>query len=654
MSFTTEKLEKQIREANDAYRSGNPIMSDQEYDHLLDQLHVYSPKNELFSKGVIESTPTDRKRKLPIQMYSLDKTKDIDELKSWIKLKKLPNDIEVVITPKYDGISLCVHELNNQCWTRGDGEIGQLSNEHYKLIKHMSDEEYILTQKDSVYTFGEGIISKKDFEQFKDEYSAARNLVAGLFNKKEPTDKLKSVNYIRYGWENTLKINRKNELDYLNILNPIQVPYKVMSLSKLTENFLDNTYNLWSSDFEIDGLVVDINDYNIRQSLGRETNLNPAYSRAIKLSKWVKTVSTKVLDIEWNVGKNGILSPVLIVDQVDFNGVKINRVTGYNWRYLCDNHIAHNSIIEITRSGDVIPKHLNTLTWEETKYLKIVEMTYKSKCPSCGADLDVDDNDVNLFCSNDYDCPEQQIKKIIHFFKALEFDNVGEGELRNLYNEGFESVESIWNISVVELLQLNGWAQKSIDNFLNQIKKWNDSGIGIAKYLYALDLFNDSLGKKTIQKIIDDLSEKEIDEMSNTITGIRFGDSVRYPSFVNRLTTIDGIAEKSANSFIQGLVTFYKQDSYRTIINNVIWNKNLKTKIMNAKFDGFKVCFTGFRNKEMEATIVSGGGEIASGVSKNTTHLVVKDINSSSSKTIKAKELGIEIDDENSFKLKFM
>ena len=650
MSTEIDKLVGLIKDCNLRYRAGNPLITDQAYDRLLEELAILSPNHELFSKGVIETSPSDRKRKLPILMYSLDKVKTLEELLNWVRLKKISLSTEVVITGKYDAISLCVDEILNRCWTRGDGEFGQLSNEHYKLVKNTNPIGYSAVQKNSEFTFGEAIISKKDFEQFKGEYAAARNLAAGLFNKKDPTDKLKAITYMRYGWNNDQCLNHDVELKYLNTLNAVPVPYKVIKISNLTEDILDDLYNEWSTDFEIDGLVIDINDYKLRQCLGRETNLNPAYARAVKLAKWVKTVVTKVLDIEWGVGKNGVLSPVLIVEEVDFNGVKINRVTGYNWRYLCDNHICIGALIEITRSGDVIPKHLNTITWDEIKYQQIFQMDQKSVCPSCGKPLELDETEVNLFCTNN-NCPEQQIKKIIHFFKALEFDNVGEGELRNLYNKGYHNVESIWNITNRELSLLNGWGMKSINAFMNQITAWNEKGIGIAKYLYALDLFNDALGKKTIQLIIDDLTEEEVKDLEYMV-----GRTENYyysQAFVERLLCIKGVAGITAKIFIQGLMKYYMNNSYHSIIEYVIW-KTEKPVASNNNFANFKVCFSGFRNKDMEAQIISGGGEIVSGVSKNTTHLVVKDVNSTSSKTIKAKELGIEVDSEATFAKKLI
>jgi DNA ligase (NAD+) len=448
-------------------------MTDAEYDGLLDLLKKIDPENALLQKAIIEETPTSRKESLPIPMYSLDKCKSVAEIKQWLASKSLPADVELCITGKYDSISLCVDELGNNAWTRGDGLIGQHSQDHYHKIDCGTVNGIFLILENR-YTFGEAIVPKAVFDAnrhiFKKsdgtEYAVARNMVAGLFNSDEISDHLKAVKYVRYGWVNSLNINHHTELNYLNEINSIPVPYHIIKANQLTEEMCDELYGGFSQEFEIDGLVIDVNEAFFRLSLGRETNMNPAYAKALKLPKWSKTLITTVQGIEWSVNKNGTLKPVILIEEVDYNGTKINRVTGHNWKYLVENNIAKSSIIEITRSGEVIPKHLNTISWEGFYTGCVEALSVCGNCPSCGHSLKVNETGVDLYCPNE-NCEERIIHKIIHFFRVLDFENFGEGEIRNVFKAGFNSIEKIWNISLDQLLTINGRADKSAKTFLS-------------------------------------------------------------------------------------------------------------------------------------------------------------------------------------------
>jgi NAD-dependent DNA ligase len=646
------QIEEYIRHANVCYRRGDPLMTDAEYDGLMDLLKKIDPENVLLQKAVIEETPTSRKESLPIPMYSLDKCKSVAEIKQWLASKGLSADVELCITGKYDSISLCVNEVTKSAWTRGDGLVGQRSNEHF--------EKMTLPQEYNVYpdimsipnghTFGEAIIPKRIFEERKHtflksdgtEYAVARNMVAGLFNADEISNYLDSVVYVRYGWVNNLNLAHHVELNYLNEVNLIPVPYHIIKANQLTEEMCDELYNGFLQEFEIDGLVIDVNDPYLRSALGRELNQNPAYARALKLPKWSKTLITTAQGIEWSVNKNGTLKPVILIEEVDYNGTKINRVTGHNWRYLVENHIAKNSIIEITRSGEVIPKHLNTISWDLDENQSLITLGLIGKCPICDHNLLLKETGVDIYCSNE-ECEERIIHKIIHFFRVLDFENFGEGEIRNVFEAGFNSIEKIWNISLNQLLTIDGWADKSAKTFLSQIVKWNN-GIGFAKYSYALDLYNDALGEKTIQLIFDHLTELEINNLQLWSEG---------SWVIDRLCQIPGVAEKTAQIFINGISLYFSNNCFEDIIPIVIWKITPKNTNINGKFKGFKVCFTGFRSKEMEEWIIKEGGEVVSGVSKNTTHLIVNDLNATSSKLKKARNLqGLQIMTDQTFREK--
>ena len=159
------ELRNKIIEANDAYRLGKPVMSDAKYDQLLDELALLSPDDDILAKVGHVIIDESRKSRLPIEMASMTKTKSLDDINDWCRLKGISKNEEVIITPKFDGLSLCVDEETGDCWTRGDGQFGQKSNEHYKLIQnHLYNG--IKINKDAVpfkYTYGEVMIPKKVF-----------------------------------------------------------------------------------------------------------------------------------------------------------------------------------------------------------------------------------------------------------------------------------------------------------------------------------------------------------------------------------------------------------------------------------------------------------------------------------------------------------
>ena len=195
-----EQLKKEIAEANVAYRTGEAMILDSEYDDLIEELEQLAPNDELLVK--ISHTPVDesRKRKLPITMASMNKIKTIEEYKDWLRLKKIPEDTIMILTGKYDGLSLCTNEKTAEAFTRGDGVEGQLSTEHLKIINPKQS-------KQDFYSVGEVIMSKKNWERVKNvlnprtgkPYKNPRNMAAGKMNDKNPSDALKDFSYVRYG-----------------------------------------------------------------------------------------------------------------------------------------------------------------------------------------------------------------------------------------------------------------------------------------------------------------------------------------------------------------------------------------------------------------------------------------------------------------------
>jgi NAD-dependent DNA ligase len=628
-------LETLITKANEKYRKGEPIMSDKEYDEVLETLAYKYPDSELVKKAVIEEPEESRKQPLPVPMFSLNKVKTFEELTKWIKSIDLSKEDELVLTPKYDGISLCVNEAIGKCWTRGNGVEGQKSDKHYSLIDSRINWDIPMG-----YTFGEAIMKKDTFnEKYKGDYKSARNYVAGIFNRKQAIPATKDVDYIRYGRVDSTTGSKYAHILSLNEINKVKVPLLLIKVKDLTEEVIESFFEGNNQIYQIDGVVIDVNDGKKRKELGREENNNPRYARAYKNPEWSSKHTSIVKDVIFNVSKQGKLKPVILIEPVDIDGVIVERVTGYNAKYIFDNNIAKASEIELTRSGDVIPKHLKTLTYIDVNVEGLADRAVE--CPVCGSVTKWDDTLTEIVCTNIY-CEGRMISKFEHFFKTIGVEEFARPSIVQLYEAGFDRIDSILNIPKEELSNLDGWGERSAEVLLEQFERVITQGLPLAKVFHAMDIFNGQIGEKTCQLIIDNYDISE---------GI---DSFSIPEIVK----IKGVAEKTAWVYKSGIEVFYfgMSQSYCNFNSELLegfmlpikisYIQTPKKEVTGDKYKGWKVCFTGVRDKELEEYIKEQGGEVVSGVSGKTTHLIVKDLEKktlSSSKAKKAKSMEIEI-----------
>lgn len=627
MLIHQKELEEKIVEANRLYREGNPVMSDKEYDRMKEELERHFPDSDILKKSIVEeSVKGDRMEKLPYPMFSLEKVKGVDEIVRWIKdVWELSSNDRVVITPKYDGISLLVDETTNDCWTRGDGTEGQNSKDHYRYVNHGNP-----MNKKGCFTFGEAIIPIGMFLKNVKPlgYKSARNAVAGAFNADDfNAQVLGNTAYIRYGIMDSDRNKSMQLAELYNDYDPYATQYWVTSAGVFDDEKTSLTYlnDLFESikNFKCDGLVIEVDNKKKRDDLGRLPNGNPRYAIAYKNPDWQERYTTKVKKIEWSISKDGKAKPVIVFDPVEFDGATVSRCTGYNAKYITDNHISPNAYIVVSRSGDVIPKHLETVSYSVELFREMCDGMVI--CPSCGNPLKWDETLTDIVCINP-DCKEKKIKQITYFFATLEAEEMQEATIRKFYEGGLDSVEKIVNASEKELSQIEGIGAKLSKKLRGQFDKYADNGVSFAKILTAYNVFGGVIGEKTCQMIFDSLSKEDID------TIFKEG---KTP--MESLLVVPGVAETTAKIFNNGIgIFFYIIGSSPFPISYV---KNNTVLADNPE----SVCFTGFRNKEWEERLSKEGHKVVSGVSKNTTILVTKDKESSSSKVKKAKGLSIPI-----------
>jgi DNA ligase (NAD+) len=610
-----DQLKNRIREANEAYRIGKPVMSDAEYDILLEELADMSLDDELLSVVGHEILDETRKTRLPIPMASMNKIKTLDEIKDWQRLKLIPNAVEIICTPKYDGLSLCKDELNNgDAITRGDGVYGQRSNEHYKLIGNklydvVENEIDPFGPIELAYSYGEVIMPKQVFlDKYSNDFANPRNFVAGLINSPDAREALKDCNFVKYGavpapaFRNHFT-TKQQVLDTLNDNQKVKVPYHVCGILDLSEELLISLFKEWSEDYEIDGIILEVNNLATQESLGRETSSgNPVWARAFKHDSFEQKAESEVIGISWNISKNGLLKPIIHINPIRLDGVTVSNVTGNNARFVKDMGIGVGAKVIVKRSGMVIPKIIDVV-----QTVDFVEPTIE------GVEIGWNAASIELITLTETE--DQKLKKIVAFFEILEADNVGEGVVTQLWDAGYKTIKDVLNITIDQLESIDRFGKRKAKIVYDSIKK-SITGVQLSKIQHASGVFS-GLGSKKLALL-------EHFDVKPTI---------------DQVMEIEGFAEISARNFVENY------DIFRTFVEGlpVTIEEKVEVVLAGTDLEGKTFVFTGVRRKDLEEVIVSRGGVIGGSVSKNSTHLIMKIKGSGSSKETKAISLGVQI-----------
>ena len=645
-----DKLLTIIKEYNKDYRTGNTKISDAEYDKLVEELKRIDPDNDWFNHIEPVAVARKRKVKLPVPMKSLNKVKNISALQSWTNSIGLSSTSIIIVTPKFDGLSLLHDEYSGMAYSRGGAENeGQDCSAHYKAASNVVNIESGLN-----FTFGEFVFNRdswntnffgKKSPDTGDTYKSPRNTAAGLLNRDEPSDGLKYIDFFRYGTDETsLEQFTTYEELYKTLCDTFkqQPLYYATTVGELTSDLCQSLYKKWSHIYYIDGLVIYANDLQIWKTVGRqETTGNPNYAIAYKDPEFTETFETTVNDITWKVSKAGALKPVVNIDMVNTGDCNMENPTGYNAGWIYDHKIAKGAQIIVTRSGGVIPKILETTKKApQEEYDKLWEgLCY---CPHCGASTKWNEKEIELVCTNP-NCWGVQLAKNIFFFKTLEAEYIGEETVAKLFQAGYKTIRQILRITFDELLSIDTFGEATANQILNAISRIRD-GVEITHLMHASDCFN-GIGQIKAKTILSQLSKEQrfafYNETFHTWTSNEELEKQDY--YINANTTI--------KSFMRGIIPFY---DFVAESGLEILPMEEETEATGDSCKGFKICFTGVRNADLENIIKTNGGEIVSGVSKKTTHLIVADKDSQSAKAIKAKQSGIPILTIDEFKQTYL
>lgn len=623
-SLSKGKLVELLKILSKNYYNKVELVSDEIYDIIENVLKEKDPNNKYLNK--IGSKVLDKDIKLPKFMPSLAKYfPDIKNLDKWCKEHPGP----YVIMDKIDGssglseIDLSSDDIKTNLYTRGDGKNGKDISYLYEngFIENTIDKikEIEELEGTKLYVRGELCISKENFKKYGKDYINERALTNGICTRKYTDAKtrklIKKLDFLTYKLYDK-NANCENQLKLLKKYGFTVVWYKIVDeiSEKLLSKYLKKRRK--ESDVIIDGIVV---MQNIVENKSLESK--PTHGFAFKQTAESNKFEAKVLDVEWNPSKDGYLKPVVIIGMVKYSdNSEIEKITGYNAKFIVDNMIGVGAIVEITKSGETIPKILQII--KPAKVAKLPEGKYK--WTESGVDMiSIDDNDKSKII----------IKKIITFFKEINAKNISEGIITKLYENGYTTVKKILSIEKSDIEDISGLGKKSSTNIVNNIAEALNT-MTLTDFITATQCFDRGFGKKKIDTILLECPNVLFDDMSNE-------------ERLELVMEVDGFAEKTALQFVNNIKNFNKViKELKDLIPLKRMIKNHKQQVNNktSTLSNLNVVFTGLRpGKELELHIKLNGGKVSGSVSKNTTVVVVSDLDSTSAKITKARDLNIKI-----------
>ena len=621
------------------YQNSDPIMTDYEYDKLYDELvNLEKETATVFSNSPtvnVEAGVSKQLEKIEHSspMLSLAKTKVISELVDFI------GDKEGLLSWKLDGLTIVLTYKDGKLLrgvTRGNGIIGEVVTENVKQFKNIP---FTIPYKGELVLRGEAIIKYSDFNKMNDEfdeddiqYKNPRNLCSGSVRQLDSKITAKrNVNCIIFALISaTDKIpnSKEEQFKWLESLGFECVSRVKVNKDNMEEKVLEYKEKIKTYDIPSDGLVLTFDDMAYGLSLG-STAKAPRHSIAFKWKD--ETVETKLLDVIWSASRTGLINPVAVFEPVEIEGTIVSRASVHNISIMKRLKLGKGDIIDVFKANMIIPQIANNVTCSDT--IKVPD-----ECPVChGKTTIVENNGVRyLYCLNDF-CHAKFIKKLDLFTSrnAMNIDGISEQILTVLFKEGMvNDYSDLYHLDKYKdkIINYDGFGEKSYLNMIESIEKSRQ--VKIANFIYALGISEIGLSRA---KLICKYCNNDI----NKIRNITF----------EELSNIDGIGEVIAEKWCNA----FNNPEFNNSLDNLLKEVNfIDVKIENAPLDGKVFVITGSLNKfnnrdELVNYIEEKGGKVISAISSKVSYLINNDINSTSTKNKKARELGIKIISEDEF-----
>ena len=601
--LTDEDLLEFCKIANQRYRDGAPIISDEDYDFIYTlELSKRFPDHPFLQKVEDENEGfSEEKIKLPEKMLSTDKAYSWEEVNKWLeRISKFSDEINLSLTSiqikgtaKLDGFA--GFDDGNKLYTRGDGNKG-------------SDISRVFERGLGIFNNslrgqgpGEIVVKRSYFEKhLSDHFEYPRNFQASLIKEKELDQFAKDA--------------IANEAALFVPFS--QLPFWAGSISEFTNNFNSIVGDLESGvDFDIDGVVFEIVNSELKSHMGSNRKFH-RWQIAFKENK--EKAQVKVLSVTAQVGRTGKITPVAELEPTQLSGATIYRASGHNFGLVKDQGLGTGSVIELTRSGLVIPK-IN-------KVIRSVEAEIPSKCPSCDENLTWESD--FLMCLNHEACKDQIIGKIIYFYKVLaNNDGFGEATIQKLYDEGIRNVGDIYKLTEFNLVSM-GFGEKTSQNLINQLVRSRQESIEDWRFLAAFGVLR--LGMGNCENLLKNYPLDQVFDLS-----------------VDDISNIDGFAELTAELIFSGLLNIKPQ--YDNLIKDgFALEKTLILGETNTSYNLYhnkKIVFTGSMSSsraELQKQAKAFGAIVGSSVSSKTDLLIIGE-NVGQSKIKAAEKHGVEI-----------
>lgn len=625
-----EELTKILNEANyNYYVLDNPTITDQEYDKYLRELiNIETNHKELASP----TSPTNRVGGEVIDkfnkivhakpMMSLSNVFNEDEIRDFdLKIKKEGFNPKYVCEYKMDGLSVSlIYEKGKliRGVTRGDGITGEDITHNVKTIKSIPLE---LKKPLDIEVRGEIFMNKKTLEKLNKKrleegqplLQNVRNAAAGSIRQLDSKEAAKREldNFIYYLPEPE-KYGIKTHFEALKFME--ELGFKVNSNNKLVDNvdgifeyIKDATVKRKSLPYEIDGVVIKVNDFDMQEKLGN-TAKYPKWATAYKFP--AEEVLTKLKDIIFTVGRTGRITPNAVLEPVIVMGSTISRATLHNEDYVLNKHLMIGDIVSIKKAGDVIPEVVEAKferrTGNEKPFVMIKE------CPMCHKPIEKKIGQVDYYCVNP-SCPKRNIESIIHFVSrdAMNIEGLGDEIVEELYNLGFvKSIEDLYSLKdkKEKIMEFDGYGEKSVNKIIENLEKSKDN---------------------SLERLLFGLGIKEIGTKTAKILASNFNDiDFLMQATKEELESIKDIGSITANSVVE-----YFQNNKELIENfkKIGINMKYKGKVagVNELVSGKKFVITGtiskMGRKEIKEKLESYNASISESVSKNTDIVIVGD-----------------------------
>ena len=655
MKQVQEEISKLVSLLNkysyDYYVEDNPQISDTEYDTLYKQLEKLEENHPEY---ILENSPTQRvgdrildefeKITHKVPMLSLSNTFSTEDLRDFdARISKLVPDhsVEYICELKIDGLAISIKYENGRlasAATRGDGSVGEDVTENIKTIFSIPK---VLKDNRTFEVRGEVYLPRKSFELLNSEresnnevlFANPRNAAAGslrqLDSKITAKRRLSAFIYSIVGDESI--VSQENALNTAKEYNlPVNPNFK---LCKNIDEVIDYI-NYWTENkknlpYDIDGIVIKVNSYSTQEEVGY-TQKSPRWATAYKFPE--EELATKLLDVELSVGRTGIITPVAILDPIVISGSTVSKASLHNKDIIDELDIHIGDMVVVKKAGEIIPKVVRVVrelrTEGSTKY------TMPNTCPSCGQQTYIKENDPFTRCKNP-DCPDQNIRRIIHFASrdALNIEGLGDKVVTTLYEKGIIAhTLDLFSLEREKLISLDRMGEKSVDNLLNAIE--NSKQNSLDKVIFALGILN--VGKKA-GKI---LAEKYLN-LTNLMNAT-----------LDELVNLDDVGQITAESILD----YLSDENNIKFINDLIkvgMNPQYEVQEVNTDnvFAGKTVVLTGklveLTRNEAKEYLEKYGAKVTGSVTSKTDLVIAGE--KAGSKLAKAEQLGIKVINEEEF-----